>query len=152
MDPRLLALIGVLFLGIGLFTVTLARKQLRQARALGQPAIWYKHLTLLTGIEYILLGCIVFLNVSKSSIPTQFLPTFDFFYTAILLLAVIFLLAVVFMGLTKRRQPRQIPQPVSDIATDTDTQSPAERAAEAQRKRERRQKAAAARRRHAGRA
>jgi len=152
MDPRLLAVIGVLFLGIGFFTVSLARKRLQQARALGQPAIWYKNLGLLTGFEYMLLGVIVFLNLVSGWIPAQFKPGFAIFYTAILFLTIIFLLAVVFIGLRRPRQTRQTPQPVSHTEANTDTQSSEERAAELQRKRERRQKAAAARRRHAGRA
>ncbi len=152
MDPRLLAVIGVLFLGIGLFTLILARRRLQRARALGQPAIWYKDLGLLTGFEYMLLGVIIFLNLSSGWIPTQFKSGFAIFYTTILFLTIFFLVAVVFIGLRRPRQRRQTPQPVAHTEAKTDTQSSAERAAEVQRKRERRQKAAAARRRHAGRA
>ncbi len=152
MDPRLLAVIGILFLGTGLFTLILARRRLQQARTLGQPAIWYKDLGLLTGFEYMLLGVIIFLNLSSGWIPAQFKSGFAILYTTILFLTIIFLLAVVFLGLRRPRQRRQTPQAVAHTEAKTDTQSPAERAAEAQRKRERRQKAAAARRRHAGRA
>ena len=152
MDPRLLALNGDLFLGIGIFTIILYRKRLLQARAQGQPAVWYKNLGLLTGLEYMLLGIIIFLNLSNKWIPDQFRPIFLIFYTGILLLAIISLLAVVFLGLKRPRQTRQAPQPVSSTDANTETPSREERAAETQRKRERRQKAAAARRRHSGRA
>jgi hypothetical protein len=152
MDSRLLALIGVLFLGIGIFSVILARKRLRHARALGQRAIWYKDLGLLTGFEYILLGLIVFFNLSKNWIPTQFQSTYYFFYTGTLILALVSLLTVLFLWSKQSRQNRQAAQTVSNMKADTEIQSPEERSATVQRKRERRQKAAAARRRHAGKA
>jgi cytochrome bd-type quinol oxidase subunit 2 len=150
MDPRLLgAIIGILFLGLGSLTIVLATKRQRHARALGQPITWYKDLTLLTGLEYALLGIIVFLNMAKSWVPAQFQSPFAFFFTSILIVTALLLLLVVFRLM---KQPRQAPQAASIVEADTDTQSPEERAAETQRKRERRQKAAAARRRRAGRA
>lgn len=152
MGSWLLPIVGVLFLAIGFFSVVLARKRLRHARALGQPAIWYKNLGLLTGFEYMLLGVIVFLNVSNGWVPEPLKPTFAIFYTGILFLAIVFLLAVVFIGLRQPRQKAQAIQATSPIEADTDRRSPQEQAAEVQRKRERRQKAAAARRRHTGRA
>lgn len=153
MDSRLLGpIVGILFLGLGSFTVILARKRLRHARALGQPAAWYKDLTLLTGLEYALLGIIVFLNMFRGSVPAQFQSPFAFFFTGVLLATVILLLAVVFRLMKQPRQTRQAPQATTTVEADTNKQSPEERAAETQRKRERRQKAAAARRRHAGRA
>jgi len=152
MTPPLLAVVGILFLGIGGFSIFLARKRLRHARMLEQPITWYKDLGLLTGTEYTLLGIIVFLNLANPSIPAQFKPTFGIFYTGILFLTIVCLLAVVFLGLRKPRQKRLTPQVVANTEVDTDTQSPEERQAEAQRKRERRQKAAAARRRRAGKA
>jgi hypothetical protein len=152
MGPWLFPLIGVLFLSLGFFTVILARKRLRQTRALGQPAIWYKDLTLLTGLEYTLLGINVFLDLSRNWIPAQFQLIFTLFFMSILLVTVIILLAVVFLLIKQPRQTRQVSRPVPTTEADTDTRSPAERAVEVQRKRERRQKAAAARRRHSGRA
>ena len=152
MGPWLFPLIGALFLGLGFFTVILARKRLRQARALGQPAIWYKDLPLLTGLEYTLLGINVFLNLSKDWIPTQFQSIFAFFFISIIIVTVILLLVVLFLLMKQPRQTRQAPQPVTTREADTDARSPEERAAQVQRKRDRRQKAAAARRRHAGRA
>jgi hypothetical protein len=152
MSPSLFPVIGLLFLGLGIFTIVFARKRLRQARALGQPAVWYKDLTLLTGLEYTLLGINVFLNVSRNWIPAQFQSIFAFFFGGILIVTVILLLAVLFLLIKRPRQTSQATQVVSTVDADIDTRSPKERAAEAQRKRERRQKAAAARRRHAGRA
>jgi hypothetical protein len=152
MGPWLFPFVGVLFLSLGIFTVVLARKRLRQARALGQPAVWYKDLTLLTGLEYILLGINVFLNVSRNWIPAQFQSIFAFFFAGTLVVTVILLLAVLFLLIRRPRQTLQATQAASTVEADIDTRSPKERAAEAQRKRERRQKAAAARRRHTGRA
>jgi hypothetical protein len=153
MNPFLLTLIGVLFLGIGFFSIVLARKRLQQARALGQQAIWYKNLGLLTGLEYTLLGIIIFLNLLGSQIPAQspFRVAVDIIFAGILLLAIILLLAVVFTML-RQRPKRQALQTVSTAEANADRLSPEEQAAETQRKRERRQKAAAARRRRAGRA
>ncbi len=155
MNSRLLgAIIGTLFLGLGSFTIFFARKRQQQARAQGQPTTWYKDLALLTGLEYALLGVIVFLNMAKSLslVPAQFQSPFTVLFTGTLLVTLFLLLAVVFLMLKQPRQTRQTPQEVSIVEADTDTQSAEERAAEAQRKRERRQKAAAARRRRAGRA
>jgi hypothetical protein len=154
MDTRLLAIIGVLFLAIGFFSTVVARKRLQVARALGQPAIWYKNLGLLTGIEYMLFGLLVFLRlpITNSWFPGQFTSLLSIVWTGILLLAIIFLVAVLFTWVRQPRQTSQIAQAVSTTET-IDTQSSKERSAEeTQRKRERRQKAAAARRRHAGRA
>ena len=145
-------ILGVLFLGIGLFSIILARKRLRQAHAQWQPAIWYKNLGLLTGFEYILLSIVVFSNLYSDKIPDQFKPTFAIFYTSILFLTVLLLLAVLFLWLKQPRQTHQASQSASNREANIETQSPEERAATLQRKRERRQKAAAARRRHAGRA
>jgi hypothetical protein len=154
MNPFLLTFIGLLFLGIGFFSIVLARKRLQQARALGQPAVWYKNLGLLTGLEYTLLGIIIFLNLLGSQIPAQspLRAAVDIIFAGILLLAIILLLAVVFTMLRQPRRTRQTLQAVSTVEADAHRQSPEEQAAETQRKRERRQKAAAARRRHAGRA
>jgi hypothetical protein len=155
MTPPLLAVIGVLFLGIGGFSFLLAQKRMRFARAQGQPSVWYKNLTLMTSIEYILLGIIIFLNLASSQIPAVLRAAFDILYAIILLLAIIFLFTVVFLGFKqpRRGQPVAQPQAASTVeAVTVNPQSSAERAAEQQRKRERRQKAAEARRRHAGRA
>jgi len=150
MGPWLFPLVGLIFLGLGFFTIVLARKRRRLARALGQPTAWYKDLTLLTGFEYVLLGVNVFLNQIKNWIPAPLKPAFAFFFAGILVVTAILLVIVVFRLLKQPRQTRQIPKPVA--ATKADTRLPEERAVDAQRKRERRQKAAAARRRQAGRA
>ena len=98
MNSRLLgAIICILFLGLGSFTIVLASKRQRQARAQGQPTIWYKDPTLLTGLEYALLGVIVFLNMAKSWVPTQFQSAFALFFTGILLVTLLLLVVVVFL-------------------------------------------------------
>jgi uncharacterized protein HemX len=153
MDPRLLAVIGVLFLGIGGFSFVLAQKRMRYARMQGQPTVWYKNLTLMTSIEYILLGIIIFLNIASNWVSAQLRPTLDILYTIILILAIVFLLAVVFLGFKQPRRTQVAPQSAANTKGPIiETQSAAERNAEQQRKRERRQKAAEARRRRAGRA
>jgi len=149
MGPWLFPLLGLIFLGLGFFTIVLARKRRRLARTLGQPTAWYKDLTLLTGLEYALLGVNVFLNQFKDWIPAPLKPTFAFFFAGIIVLTAVLLLIVVFRLLKQPRQTRQIPKPIE--TTKADTRSPEERAVDVQRKRERRQKAAAARRRQAGR-
>lgn len=152
MGPWLFPLVGLIFLSLGFFTIVLARKRAQHARALGKPVTWYKDLTLLTGLEYALLGVNVFLDQVRNWIPAQLQSAFAFFFAGILLVTVILLLAVVFLLIKQPRQRRQAPQPVAATNANTDTRSPEQRAAEAQRKRERRQKAAAARRRQGGRA
>lgn len=153
MGPYLFPIVGVLFFGIGGMSIFLARKRFRYARALGQPAIWYKDLGLLTGFEYVLLGLIIYLNLLGSQIPNQspFRAAIDLIFTGVLILAIILIFVVMFMMFRRRRKP-QVLQAATTVEADTNIKSPEERAAEIQRKRERRQKAAAARRRHTGRA
>jgi hypothetical protein len=145
MSPWLI--IGFVFLGIGCFSIIMGRKRLRQALERGEPAKWYKSPGLLTGIEYILISIIIFLNLFKDLVPTQFQSAFATFYIGVLILGALSFLVVMF---TILRQPRQTSE--VKVAYAKPTEDPEKQAAIQQRKRERRQKAAAARRRHAGRA
>lgn len=153
MDPRLLAIVGILFLALGGFSFVVARRRLRATQMQGQPAVWYKDLGLITSIEYVLLGILVCLNLTSNVVlggPLR--AARDILYAFVLFLTIVALLTVVFLMLKRPRRRQAAPQTVTNIQVDADTQSSEERAAILQRKRERRQNAAATRRRHAGRA
>ena len=55
-DPRLLLVFCLLFVGLAVFNLYMGIKRLRQAHAQGEKLRWYKQMSILTGIEYVLLA------------------------------------------------------------------------------------------------
>lgn len=159
-DPRLIAVFGVLFVALGLFNLVLGRNRMLQARASGQMLPWYRQMGILTGIEYILLGMVLLLNLGISSgfFPGSLAGLIVLLYTVVLILAAIVLVAMLLQGLRGNRRPRplaSVPKAMvnNQAREQEDKEISAEQRAESlQRRRERRQKAAAARRRQSGRA
>lgn len=158
LDPRLLALFGVLFLGLGIFNLVLGRKRLMQIRAHGQKVAWYKQMAILTGIEYLMLAVVLLLHLG---IMTNFFPNpingiALLLYIATLIIAALILFAMLYVSI--RSSSLRIRAGTSAAATtrvaapEKDTPSSERQAEQAQKRRERRQKAAEARRRRAGRA
>ncbi|MBA2680296.1 MAG: hypothetical protein H0U76_18100 [Ktedonobacteraceae bacterium] len=159
-DPRLIAVFGVLFVALGLFNLVLGRNRMLQMRAGGQTLPWYRQMGILTGIEYILLGMVLLLNLGISSgfFPGSFAGLIVPLYTVVLILAAIVLVAMLLQGLRGNRQRSRTLASTRVASVDNQAREPegeersAEQRAESlQRRRERRQKAAAARRRQAGR-
>ncbi len=160
-DPRLIAVFGVLFVALGIFNLVLGRNRMLQMRASGQALPWYRQMGILTGIEYVLLGVVLLLNLGISSgfFPGSVAGLIVPLYTIVLILAAIVLVAMLLQGLRGVRQrPRPLaPAPIATIDNQVREQedkeiSTAQKAESIQRRRERRQKAAAARRRQSGRA
>jgi hypothetical protein len=160
-DPRLIAVFGVLFVALGIFNLVLGRNRMLQMRASGQTLPWYRQMGILTGIEYILLGVVLLLNLGISSgfFPGSVAGLVVPLYTIVLILAAIVLVAMLLQGL---RGVRQGPRPLASTPIATvDNQvrergdkeiSTAQKTESIQRRREHRRKAAAARRRQSGRA
>jgi len=157
LDPRLVALLCLVFIGIGIFSITQGRKRLRIEQAQGLRSAWYKQPGILTGIEYILLSVMFLLNIGisyrwfPSSLNTIVYPL----YVAILFTSAILAGVIIYMSMQTARRRRalmggQAPQHLQR----TDTYEKKEITSEEhettlQKRRERRKKAAAARRRRA---
>jgi hypothetical protein len=115
---------------------------------------------ILTGIEYVLLGVVLLLNLGISSgffsgsVAGVIVPL----YTIVLILAAIVLVAMLLQGLLGNRRRLRPLAPAQTVPVDKRAEeqegtaiSAEQRAESIQRRRERRQKAAAARRRQSGR-
>lgn len=162
-DPRLIAIFCLLFIVLGVFSITNGRKRLQEARAQGQKIAWYRHISILTGIEYILLALTFLTSISINAgwLPkswTQFLIPF---YLIVLVASLALACIVIYQIFRSPRRARPAPQTVQrSAAVRTESvveESPREmseekRAVQARKRRERRQKAAEARRRRAGKA
>lgn len=160
LDPRLIALFCIMFIALGIFNVLTGRRRMMQARLQGQSVAWYKQISILTGIEYVLLACAFLLNIGITYhwLPTSLTPFVLPFYLVILLASGLLAGVVIYQGITSSRrrggtvQVRQGTTTSVKTAKVYDTMTPEERTEHLQKRRERRQKAAAARRRRAGKA
>ncbi len=162
-DPRLIALFCLLFIVLGVFSIRTGRKRLLEARAQGQKMAWYRHISILTGIEYILLAITFLTSISINAgwLPrswTAFLvPFYLVMLVASLALACIVIFQV-FRSPRRARPPAQTMMRGATASTESIVEAPVsemteeERALQARKRRERRQKAAEARRRRAGKA
>ena len=162
-DPRLVAIFCLIFIVLGIFSITSGRKRLQEARAQGQKVAWYRHISILTGIEYILLAITFLTSISINAgwLPrswTQFLIPF---YLLMLVASLALACIVIYQVFRSPRRARPAPQTVqrsaivreeSTVEEPSHKISEEERAIHARKRRERRQKAAEARRRRAGKA
>lgn len=159
-DPRLIILFSILFIALGIFNILTGRRRMQQAQAQGSKVRWYKQISILTGIEYVLLALAFLFNISISyrwlpqSLNIVVLPI----YLVVLVASGILAGFVIYQGITNSRTRRVARSSASAPAksaahVDEDhNHSSQERAELAHKRRERRQKAAAARRRRAGKA
>jgi hypothetical protein len=166
LDPRLVALLCLLFIGIGIFNITMGRRRLRAAQAQGLRLAWYRQTAIMTGIEYILLSLMFLLSTGISShwfpvsLNTWLYPLYLVFLFASAALAGVIIYMVMQDNRRRRaamsNQTEQSAQSTqSTPQADTPVQremTPEEREVAQQRRRERRKKAAEARRRRAGKA
>jgi hypothetical protein len=155
LDPRLVALLCLVFIGIGIFNIIQGRKRLRNEQAQGQRSAWYKQPGILTGIEYILLSFMFLLNIGITShwFPSDLNPIVYPLYLLILFTSAIMAGVIIYMSMQVARRRRaqitkQGPQPTTTSSMPKEVHSEAS----LQKRRERRKNAAAARRRRAGKA
>ncbi|MGH2480685.1 MAG: hypothetical protein ACRDHW_13605 [Ktedonobacteraceae bacterium] len=164
-DPRVLAVISLVFTLLGLYSISNGWRRLRAARLAGSSIRWYKQINILTGIEYLLLTCVFILSLANQpGTPTSGLHVFIVpLYFLLLLISAVIAAIVIRQGLLNARAsratarnmaPGKETRPAPELeAVDTPPASARESGEEqAQRQRERRKKAAAARRRRGGRA
>lgn len=156
-DPRLITIVSTIFAVMGTYSLYTGLRRMRDMRRVGQPVRWYKQVSVLTGLEYILLTFVFLLTLANreaSSSTTAFtIPL----YFALLICAAIVAGLVIRQGILDMRTARvrragiatttQLAQETVPLARPKDDLE-----AQMRRQRERRKNAAAARRRRAGRA
>jgi membrane protein implicated in regulation of membrane protease activity len=162
-DPRLIAIFCLVFIVLGVFSIINGRKRLLEARAQGQKIVWYRHISILTGIEYILLALTFLTSISINAgwLPKSWSSFLVPFYLIMLLASLALACIVIYQVFRSPRRARPAPQTANASATlrtekVIDEPEPEmteeERTIHARKRRERRQKAAEARRRRAGKA
>jgi hypothetical protein len=156
---QLVALLCIMFLALGIFNILMARRRQQRENALGIYYPWYKRLTILTSVEYILLALAFLLNLSlqyhwlPASLGVLVVPAYIVMLIASGLLAGF----IIYQGMDnarKRRTPSIATTQANMVTQQAQARSmtSAERAASLKKKRERRHKAAETRRRRAGKA
>ncbi len=160
-DPRFLAIILIVFLLLGVYSIFTGLRKQREAQLRGQRIRWYQQINILTGIEYRLLSMVfgVSLNLINNAFPSFLRGLAVPFYLVVLAASAIVAGFVIRQATINARQLGKSSSPATSKNTvitpseeDAGELTPEQRAANAQRRRERHQKAAAARRRRAGRA
>jgi len=161
-DPRLIAIFCLVFIVLGVFSIVNGRKRLLEARAQGQKMAWYRHISILTGIEYILLALTFLTSISINAgwLPKSWTSFLIPFYLVMLLASLALACIVIYQVFRSPRRARPVPQTASvraDRVIEAEAEPESEmteeeRAIHARKRRERRQKAADARRRRAGKA
>ena len=155
---QLVALLCVMFLALGAFNILMARRRQQRESAMGIHYPWYKRLTILTSVEYVLLALAFLLNLGLQYhwLPTSLSPLVIPAYIVLLLASGLLAGFIIYQGMDNARKRRtSTVTPQTNVVlqqTSTKAMTPAEREALARRKRERHHKAAAARRRRAGKA
>jgi hypothetical protein len=160
-SPNFLAIILVVFMLLGVYSVFTGLRRQREAQLRGQRIRWYRQINILTGIEYLLLSMVfgISLNLRNNAFPSFLRNLVVPFYLVVLAASAILAAFVIRQAISNARQiSKSSSSPVQRNSAsagrqDEDSNVPVEqRAANAQRRRERRQKAAAARRRRSGKA
>ncbi len=161
-DPRFLAIILIVFLLLGVYSIFTGLRKQREAQLRGQRIRWYQQINILTGIEYLLLSMVfgVSLNLRNNAFPSFLRGLAVPFYLVVLAVSAIVAGFVIRQAVVNARQLSKSSSPatsnnnavLTSSEEDAGELTPEQQAANVQRRRERRQKAAAARRRRAGRA
>jgi len=161
-DPRVLSVISCIFALMAAYSLYTGTRQLRDARRAGHPLRWYKHLGMLTGIEYALLTFVFLLRTSslQDTIAPNMKGLVGILYLILLIPAAIIAGLVIRRVILNMRSTGQTQRATARGTASAQTAAFAEERViskqakdeQAQRQRERRKKAAAARRRQAGKA
>lgn len=163
-NPQFLTIFTIVFILLGCYNIYTGFKRLRQAQARGQKIAWYQQITLLTGIEYLLLSFVFLMsiNINNRTLPSSLKSIVVPFYLITLLSSAVLAGFVIRQGIVNARRTSQksISQPSrNNVSSQTyestgndDKASLKQKTISVQHRRERRQKAAAARRRHSGKA
>lgn len=162
-SPTFLALFSAVFILLGSYNIFNGLKRLRDGRSRGISLVWYKQITILTGVEYILLALVFIIStISRNGSLPQFLKEIIIpIYFVLLLAAAILAGLVIRQGIINARTIRAQSRSSSTIKSNgqnagaqqaVDQEGSLQLTANLERRRERRRNAAAARRRRAGKA
>jgi len=158
-NPSILAIFVLVFVGLGVYNVYTGQKRMRAAREQGQRLPWYKQINILTGVEYLLLSLVFLISLDFKALPLALRNIVIPFYFVTLALSAVLAVMVIRQGISNaRRRPVQNTVTQSNARNNgtvkaedtTNYLTPEERAARVERRRKRRQNAVAARRRKAG--
>ena len=156
---QLVALLCIMFLALGAFNILIARRRQQRESAMGIHYPWYKRLTILTSVEYVLLALAFLLNLSLQFhwLPTGLSSLVVPAYIVLLIVSGLLAGFIIYQGMDNARKRRTSPATTVQTKMVSSQVSPkvmtsAEREATARRKRERHHKSAVARRRRAGKA
>jgi hypothetical protein len=155
-DPRIISAISIIFLLVGAFNLYSGNRRIRDASRAGQRIRWYKQISILAGVEYILLSFIFLLSLTSQQNPANssrrdiIVPIYLF----LLVLAAIVAGLVIRQGLLNVRAARSRQGTIAPAvqAVTGVSESVIGEEKQSQRQRQRRKNAAAARRRRAGKA
>jgi hypothetical protein len=162
MSDQVLTIFMIVFIILGVYNVFSGLRRQREAQARGERMAWYQQISLLTGLEYLLLSFvfILSLNIRNKTLPSSLQSVLVPVYLLVLLSSAVLAGFVIRQAIINARRSRQlrsaqanrneISNSRTDEADDNDLTS-GQRATNLQHRRERRQKAAAARRRRSGR-
>jgi phosphate/sulfate permease len=152
-DPSLVLSACAVFAALGIFNFFVGFKRLRRARSQGVRVAWYRQASILTGIEYLLIVCVMLLNLGMTHawFPASLTEVVISLYVSALLLAALVLGMIIFFAIRGSRSPQQRQAPQT-MVEDQKATSSTQRTAQVQKRRDRRQKNAQARRRRTGRA
>jgi uncharacterized membrane protein HdeD (DUF308 family) len=122
-DSRLTTVFSIVFVALGIFNLAVGYNRMLQMKAGGQTLPWYRQIPILTGIEYILLGIVLFLNLGMSNglFPGTLAKLASLFYTVLLILAAVVLAAMLLQALLSRRQRTQSVGQTPMATVDTQT-------------------------------
>lgn len=160
MDPRFITFLCVIFALLGSYNLYTGSRRMRDARRAGRPIRWYKQLSFLTGVEYILLTFYFLLLVADREgniapgvrglvVPLSLI----LLIAAAIIAGFVIRRAILNVRTARVSNPRTTGTVQAPVPSEPNlTLSKREQEELAQRQRERRKKAAAARRRRAGRA
>lgn len=154
---QLVALLCIMFLALGIFNILMARRRQQRENALGIYYPWYKRLTILTSVEYILLALAFLLNLSLQYhwLPTNLSVLVVPAYIVMLIASGLLAGFIIYQGMDNARKRRSLSSTTQQTTMVTrkasaKSMTTAERAAALKRKRERRHKAVETRRHRAG--
>ncbi len=156
-DPRVLLVISLVFVLLGLYNLSIGRRKIREARLAGSLIRWHKQISVLTGIEYLMLSFVFLLDIAnrQGGIAPGLRDLIVPLYAILLSFSAVLAVIVIRQGLRNTRTLRanaRNTEPSIQANQKIEPASPKDYSEEQmQQQHKRRKKAASARRRRAGR-
>src|SRR2546421_9678566 len=105
-SPNFLAIILVVFMLLGVYSVFTGLRRQREAQLRGQRIRWYRQINILTGIEYLLLSMVfgISLNLRNNAFPSFLRSLVVPFYLVVLAASAILAAFVIRQAISNARQ------------------------------------------------